>query len=124
MWGIYNSGGVTMRTPILPSRCFGGIIGVRLAVSRCSRRTTAASTTTSCPVLRQAPSCKTPWHGLSLDSGYPVRSIRHSDLAAGKTPVLHVSAVIYRRIVDTPLYREDTHVVVVPPDGQIVAECI
>jgi len=57
-------------------------------------------------------------------AGYQVRSLRQDDLAAGKPPVLHISAAMCRRIRNTPLYREDMHLVVVAPDARIAAECI
>jgi ribosomal protein S18 acetylase RimI-like enzyme len=59
-----------------------------------------------------------------VPAGYQVRSIQPGDLVAGKPPVLHISAAMYRRVQETSLYREDMHLVVVAPDTRIAAECI
>jgi hypothetical protein len=61
---------------------------------------------------------------MPIPAGYQVRSLRQGDLTEGKPPVLRISAAMYRRIRDTPLYREDMPLVVVAPDARIAAECI
>ena len=61
---------------------------------------------------------------IPVPAGYQVRSLRQGDLAAGKPPVLHISAAMYRRLRDTPLYCEDMHLIVIAPDARIAAECI
>jgi mycothiol synthase len=61
---------------------------------------------------------------MPIPEGYQVRSLRQGELAEGKPPVLHISAAMYRRIRNTPLYRENMHFVVVAPDTRIAAECI
>ena len=59
-----------------------------------------------------------------LADGHHLRSVGADDFVDGKPPVLRISAGMYRRISQTPLYRQDRHLVVVAPDSDIAAECI
>ncbi len=65
-----------------------------------------------------------PHPGFEPPEGFRVRSLRPADLVAGGTPVLHQKAESYRRFTDTPLYRQDFHLVVESPEGRLGAECI
>ena len=61
---------------------------------------------------------------LEPSTGYSVRSLRDEDLVDGGTPVLHQKAAALKKVRETPLYRQDLHLVVQAPDGRLAAECI
>ena len=61
---------------------------------------------------------------LEPPAGYSVRSLRGEDLVDGGTPVLHQRAAALKKVRETPLYRQDLHLVVQAPDGRLAAECI
>lgn len=60
---------------------------------------------------------------VQLPKGFSVRPLEESDLTEGRPSVMRLSGPRFRRVVETPSYRRDLHLVVVA-DGQVAAECI
>ena len=55
--------------------------------------------------------------------GFTVRSLGDADLIKGRPPLLHIAAPDFARIIGSPLYNPELHLVVVSK-GDVAAECI
>jgi GNAT superfamily N-acetyltransferase len=65
-----------------------------------------------------------PLPAAELRASYRIRSVRDTDLADGRPPVLRISREQFSRVRESPMYRPENHLIVADGNQRAVAECI